>query len=72
MFDTYDLSIYNFNNPYGYRYNINHPKVNELFRRYRAWKGIHRPLTDAERHDFETYLDSYFKSNGLPPVTKNF
>ena len=55
-------SIYCSANPYGYRYNVNHPKINELYRRYRAWKGIEkRPLTDAERFDFEKYIDGLIK-----------
>lgn len=47
-------------NPYGYRYNVNHPIVNDLYRRYVKWKGIARPLTDAERFEFEKYLDRVF------------
>ena len=47
------------NNPYGFRYNINHPKIDELFRRYLVWKGIvKRPPTDAERREFEAYIDT--------------
>lgn len=59
---SYESSfIYCPRNPYGYRYNINHPKINDLFRRYIKWKGIvGRPLTDAERFEFERYLDSLF------------
>lgn len=55
------VSIYCSENPYGYRYNINHPKINELYKRYTKWKGlIGRPLTDAERYEFERYLDTVF------------
>ena len=53
-------SVYAVANPYGYRYNINHPRINQLYRRYKMWKGLCRPLTDAERHDFERYLDGLF------------
>lgn len=58
MVNQDDISIYNASNPYGYKYNVNHPKVNELYRRYQAWKGIgQRPMTDDERKDFESYID---------------
>ena len=52
-------SIYCPINEYGYRYNVNHPKINELYRRYLEWKGIvKRPPTDEERREFERYIDS--------------
>lgn len=52
-------SIYCPNNKYGYKYNINHPKINELYLRYKEWKNIPRdyPMSDNERFDFEKYLD---------------
>ena len=58
-------SIYCFNNPYGFHLNINHPKINELYRRYKAWKGYppHFPLSDKERREFESYI---LKNN--PPL----
>lgn len=65
-----EISIYTENNPYGYKYNINHPKVNELYRRYKVWKGypVQYPLTDAQRKDFESYLDGLMeKKSGIPP-----
>lgn len=57
------LSIYCPMNPYGYRYNVNHPKINELYRRYLEWKHIDgRPPTDAERREFERYIDGLQRS----------
>ena len=46
------------NNPYGYRVNVNHSRINELYRRYKAWKGLpcNMPLTDEQRKDFEKYI----------------
>lgn len=46
------------NNPYGYRVNINHPRVAELYERYKRWKGIAHttPMSDNERTEFETYI----------------
>lgn len=57
-----DISIYCSPNPYGYRYNVNHPKINELYHRYLKWKGIvGRPMTDKERYEFESYIDKLIK-----------
>lgn len=57
------MNIYIDNNKYDYRYNLNHPKINELYYRYKKWKGIPRdfPLSDEQRFDFEKYLDDLFK-----------
>ena len=52
-----DISIYCKPNQWGYRYNINHPKIKELYQRYCKWKSIYRPMTDQERYDFESYID---------------
>lgn len=50
--------IFNDDNPYGYRININHPKVRKLYERYKKWKGIPpaTPMSDNERLEFEMYL----------------
>ena len=34
---------------------LNEPEINELFQRYKKWKGIPVwcPLSDGERHEFE-------------------
>ena len=57
-----NISIYCKPNPYGYKYNVKHPKINELYHRYLKWKDIvGRPMTDAERHDFEKYIDGLIK-----------
>lgn len=55
-------SIYTQDNRYGYRYNINHPTIRELYERYVNWKGLSNayPLSDGERKEFEGYLDKYF------------
>lgn len=43
------------NNPNGYRLNINHPLIREIYWRYKEKKGIPRscPLSDHERFEFE-------------------
>ena len=43
------------NNRYGYRLNLNHPAVYQLYNRYREWLKIPAgfPLSDNERLDFE-------------------
>lgn len=53
-----NVSIFNTANRYGYKLNINHPKINELYRRYKEWKGYayNFPLTDEQRHEFEAYV----------------
>jgi hypothetical protein len=64
-------SIYCPPNPYGYRYNVNHPQINELYRRYLVWKGIvKRPPTDEERYEFEKYIDQLIKKSASPPVVQ--
>lgn len=57
MSNSKEESIYAVGNPYGYRYNVNHPYINKLYRRFKMWKDIARPCTDAERWEFEAYLD---------------
>lgn len=48
-------------NKYGYRLNLNHPAVDELYKRFKRWKGIHinDPLSDEERKEFEDYAMPY-------------
>ncbi len=52
------MSVFNQGNPYGYRYNLSHPMVRELYYRFKDWKEIgHYPLSDEERMEFEGWLD---------------
>ena len=53
-----EVSLYCKPNPYGYKLNVNHPYIYELYERYRAWKGIARnfPISDMQRIEFENYL----------------
>lgn len=46
------------NNPYGYQININHPRIAQLYARYKRWKNIPQncPMSDDERHEFEQYI----------------
>lgn len=52
--DTYTL----IDTPYGYRVNINHPRINPYYRRYKEWRGIAfaAALSDQERVEFESYM----------------
>lgn len=61
-------SIYLNNNPYGYKLNVNHPKINALLRRYKKWKGIadNLPMSDEQRFEFESYILKKLK-NISPP-----
>lgn len=44
--------------PYIYKININLPKRQELYLRFKKWKGIPKwcPLSDEERKEFEDYV----------------
>jgi hypothetical protein len=55
-------SIYTEGYSFGYRYNVNHPFINDLYRRYKKWKNIPEasPMSNEERHEFEKYLDDFF------------
>lgn len=58
MSSLFGDSIYTDNNPYGYRINVNHPKVRNKYNRYKTWKGVplSEPLSDEQRLEFEIYL----------------
>lgn len=52
---------------FGYKYNVNHPIINELYKRYKEQHGIAQnfPMSNAQRADFESYLDKYFAEHEL-------
>lgn len=65
---TENTSIYiHPRNKYGYQININHPKINGLYRRYLKWKGIPQwcPLSDKQRFEFEAYIFGLLKKGKL-------
>lgn len=43
---------------YGYRVNINHPRINPYYRRYKEWRRIAfaDAMSDQERAEFEAYM----------------
>lgn len=45
-------------NKYGFKLNINNARINELYRRYKAWKGlpVNLPIDDEQRREFEKYV----------------
>lgn len=51
-------SIYAEPNKYGYRFNVNHPVIRNMYERYKRVKGYATiyPLSDNERFEFEKYL----------------
>ena len=52
---TQNDSIFAAPNKYGYKININHPKIRPLYERYkRSIKA--KILSDAERFDFEKHI----------------
>ena len=60
-----NISVFSGYNPYGYRYNVNHPYINELYCRYKKWKGIPQsdPMSNEQRKEFEAYVDSIFSES---------
>lgn len=58
--------IYTKSNPYGYRLDLRHPLVRQLYDRYKDKKGISHsaPLSDDERHDFEGKVIPWLISHG--------
>lgn len=73
-------SIFLFNNPLGFKININHELINPLYRRYKELKGlsIKFPISNQERIEFENYLihskefKNILKQTGetIPPLLK--
>lgn len=59
------MNVFNENNPYGYRLNVNHPKIRDLYRRYKAWKEFPQQFTlsDADRFEFEEMVLSKLKED---------
>lgn len=48
--------IFTVENPWGYRFNINHPKIKPLYERFKKWKSIYGAPSDKQRREFEEYL----------------
>ncbi len=46
-------SIWNANNPYGYKINVNHPDVRPFYDYYKSKLGL-KILSDSQRLTFET------------------
>jgi len=45
-------------NPYGFRVDINDPRIRPKYERYKVWKGLPRqyPISDDERREFEAWI----------------
>lgn len=54
----YNKSIFNYENTYGYKLNINHPQIKSLYYRYKKSKNLpeHFPLSDEQRREFEAEI----------------
>lgn len=50
-----DSSIYCRGNPYGFKYNVNHPLIGHLYGQYKRNHDLpeHYPISDPERRHFE-------------------
>ncbi len=59
------ISIYAFNNPYGFKLNVNHPAVGKKYEDFQKAKGIgrHSPFLDDYRREFEEKMlnSKYFQ-----------
>lgn len=55
-------------NPYGFQLNINHPRINALYRKYKAWKGLPEnfPISDEQRREFESYVLPKLRGDNPP------
>lgn len=53
-------------NPWGYRFNINHPNVKRAYVKYQQEHGLDLriPMTDAQRHAFEQELLEKLRATG--------
>lgn len=52
------VNIWAGKNPWGYRFNVNHPTVSRLYKEYQQQHGLDMriAMTDAQRHAFEGEL----------------
>lgn len=59
-----DISIYTSGNKmsFGYKYNVNHPFINQLLQDYKKRNGIapNIPMSNAQRKEFDCYVDKFF------------
>ena len=63
-------NLYIENSKYGYKLNINHPLIRDLYTRYKRWKNIpyNVPLSDNERLEFEDYIEKHILKKGADSV----
>lgn len=61
------VQMLNYNNPYGYKLNVNHPLINKIYLRYKEQHGIASriPLNDTERNEFERVTLEYLQKKGI-------
>ena len=59
--------IYLSDNPSGFKINVNNPKINKLYRRYKRWKGLPEtmPISNKQRFEFEKYIIEALKKNNI-------
>lgn len=62
-----ETPMFNNNNPYGYRLNVNHPFIRKIYLRYKAKLGVVErvPLSDSQRFEFEEVTINYLKEKGI-------
>lgn len=51
-----EIPLFNQNNPYGYKLNVNHPLISRHYDRYKVKHNIYLIPSDEERREFESYM----------------
>ena len=62
------VSMYNKNNPYGFRLNVNHPEVRPYYERYKAKIGA-TIISDEQRREFEGYMIPFLEKKARQEAT---
>lgn len=69
LYPPQDLLYIGIPNQYGYRYNVNHPIVRNLYERYKQKIGCpkHFPVSDQQRWEFERKVDKLILNQKYNP-----
>lgn len=57
--------IYALENKWGYKLNVNHPKIRDYYERFKNSRGISMTCSDSERKEFEGYMLKYIQSHQI-------
>ena len=61
------VNIWAGSNPWGYQFNVNHPTIKRLYKEYQQEHGLDPtlPMTDAQRHAFESYVSEKMRKKEI-------